>query len=398
MDISQMHTWFRTYAQQMGMQNTRAILPEQIDILINTSINDITNQIVIENIGLTNDRVITDNSKIGQINSLRTLYKVEEVEVLYENTRVPGTYDYDVDWNHAAEAGGGDIIYTITVSDGTIELLNATHNITQNVTTYNENIVNAVISNIVPGFNNFKCNIKFYYDGLKDLQLHIVSNSLGNPHYDAVMPNAFKYPFAFTSESIYTGLLKGSDVINNYLFLVDFSLSYSKVNGGVNPVSNFDTATKVEGEGAFVTNYFPVRLIDAIYLADTLNDFVLKPRLRSPILVIYNGNVFDLYVGKFKHKSGNNYTLENSLLPYKFRVAYIKKPAVVKLSEDINGVNVDCDLPENLHIDILKHAVDLYRIATSGALYANQQREQQEQQENLRNNYRNEGNQPQRQN
>ena len=37
MTIAEMHVWFRQYAQQMGMQNVRAILPEQIDLLINNS-------------------------------------------------------------------------------------------------------------------------------------------------------------------------------------------------------------------------------------------------------------------------------------------------------------------------------------------------------------------------
>ena len=81
MNISEMHIMFRQYAQQMGMQNVRAILPEQIDLLLNTSIMDIVNQTIKENIGVTNDRVITDNSKIGQINALRTLYKVREIEM-----------------------------------------------------------------------------------------------------------------------------------------------------------------------------------------------------------------------------------------------------------------------------------------------------------------------------
>ena len=80
MNISDMHVWFRQYAQQMGMQNVRAILPEQIDILINTSITDTVNQIIRENVGITNDRVITDNSKIGQINALKHLYKVKEIK------------------------------------------------------------------------------------------------------------------------------------------------------------------------------------------------------------------------------------------------------------------------------------------------------------------------------
>ena len=37
MTTPEMHVMFRQYAQQMGMQNTRAILPEQIDLLLNTS-------------------------------------------------------------------------------------------------------------------------------------------------------------------------------------------------------------------------------------------------------------------------------------------------------------------------------------------------------------------------
>ena len=73
MDIQEMHVMFRQYAQQMGMQNVRAILPEQIDLLINNSINDTINQIVTQNIGITNDRVITDNSKLNQVNALKSL-------------------------------------------------------------------------------------------------------------------------------------------------------------------------------------------------------------------------------------------------------------------------------------------------------------------------------------
>ena len=45
-----------------------------------------------------------------------------------------------------------------------------------------------------------------------------------------------------------------------------------------------------------------------------------------------------------------------------------------------------------MHVDILKHAVDLYRIAISGSLHGAKQQEQAAQQENMRNNYRNDGN------
>ena len=88
MTIEEMHVWFRQNAQQMGLQNVRAILPEQIDLLLNTSIYDTVNQIIQQNIGITNDRVITDNSKIGQINALRTLYKVKEVAIVLPTDKI----------------------------------------------------------------------------------------------------------------------------------------------------------------------------------------------------------------------------------------------------------------------------------------------------------------------
>ena len=72
MNIADMQIMFRQLGQQMGMQNVRAILPEQIDLLLNTAIIDVVNEIIKRNIASTNDRVITDNSKIGQINALST--------------------------------------------------------------------------------------------------------------------------------------------------------------------------------------------------------------------------------------------------------------------------------------------------------------------------------------
>ena len=52
----------------------------------------------------------------------------------------------------------------------------------------------------------------------------------------------------------------------------------------------------------------------------------------------------------------------------------------------------DCDLPEYMHVDVVKHAVDLYRVALNGSMMAAKQQEQNASQENVRNNYRNEGN------
>ena len=303
MTTPEMHVMFRQYAQQMGMQNTRAILPEQIDLLLNTSQMDAVNQIIKENIGITNDRVITDNSKIGQVNALRYLYHVHYIDMS------PNT-----------------------------------------------------VSTSTP------LTFKFIASDRNTGRMRCVVNTV-------------------------------ETAIPKYMYLVDFSLSYKKVKNqlGYNGTTNY-TAPSFNDED-IETNYFPVRIIDDAYLADTLNDFVLKNRLRSPIIVTYNNNTFDIYIDKFKKVTLGNgdtrYVLENNLIPYKLRMSYISKPIQVRYAEDLDGENVDCDLPEYQHIDIVKHAVDLYRIAISGSLHAAQQQEQAGQQENMRNNYRNEGTQRQ---
>ena len=284
MTIAEMHVWFRQYAQQMGMQNVRAILPEQIDLLINSSITDTINQVITQNIGITNDRVITDNSKIGQINALRSLYKVKTVQA------IPG-------------ASGSS-------------------------------------STTTPFVKGEETHILRMYASIKNF------DNGGS----------------------------GTEGKFDYLYLVDLSLNYSDKDNSTG------TPTKV-------TNFFPVRLIDDAYLADTLNDFVLRPRLRTPVAVIYNDQL-DIYIDNLEAAK-----LPENLNPYKLRVSYIAKPAIVAYKSDLGGTDVDCNLPEYMHVDILKHAVDLYRIAISGALSASQQAEQNQQRENTRNNYRNEGNQ-----
>ena len=279
MTIEEMHVWFRQNAQQMGLQNVRAILPEQIDLLLNTSIYDIVNQIIQQNIGITNDRVITDNSKIGQINALRTLYKVKEVAIVLPTDK-------------------------------------------------------SLLQGQTLPFKGINSPIYRYTGNIAGFNL-----------------NAEKNPFT-------------------YLYLVDFAIDYGK------PKSSTETGDE------FTSNLYPVRLIDDAYLADSLNDFILRPRLRSPLAVIYNGTM-DLYIDK---STDGNGTFTEGLQARNLRVSYIAKPATVKYAADIGGENVDCDLPEYLHNDICKHAIDLYRTSMTGSLYANQQAAQNQQREDYRNN------------
>jgi len=311
MNISEMHVWFRQYAQQMGMQNVRAILPEQIDNLINTSIKDTIDGIVRNNVGTTNDRTITDNSKLANINALRTLYKVKTIDVTSSRT----IYSYR-----------------------------------------NE-------------------------------------------------------PYEFDS-----------DQIGAALYFVDFSIKY-----------NSGTATR----------WFPIRIIDDSYLSDVLNDWVLAPRMRTPVMVIYKAEdagtstlegqvataretynqaaadyaedpsaanatameearealaaltkaldqavTANVELTKFEIYFGENDPIDdiatNATID-QIRCSYIKKPNKVRYVSDIGGDNIDSDLPEQLQIPMLKHAVDLYRASVSGNLFANQENARENQREMVRN-------------
>ena len=84
-------------------------------------------------------------------------------------------------------------------------------------------------------------------------------------------------------------------------------------------------------------------------------------------------NQIPLYLGEKKEPGSD-------LITNNVRFSYIAKPAKVAYLADLGGTNVDCDLPEYLHVDILKHAVDLYRIAVSGQLHSAQQQTQPQQQ------------------
>ena len=284
MNIADMHIMFRQLAQQMGMQNVRAIVPEQIDLLLNTAIIDVVNEIIKRNIASTNDRVITDNSKIGQINALSTLYKDTEVQI------------YKYNGNEFTLNGGVIPIQTVMTT----------------------------------GFEfDITCNNK---------------------------PQVEK-----------------TAIPSDYMYICDFNINYYTGRS----VGN----TKIK------TDWFPVRIIDDIYVADALNDFILAPSFRSPIAHIVNrqeGHIrIKIYIDRKKNTQSN---IPDGVMPSNLRVSYIAKPATVKYAEDVGRFNVNCNLPEYLHAYIVKRAVDLYHTSISGSLLSAQAQERAQQQEAMRNN------------
>ena len=286
MNIADMHIMFRQLAQQMGMQNVRAILPEQIDLLLNTAIIDVVNEIIKRNIASTNDRVITDNSKIGQINALSTLYKNAEVQI----------FKYDG--------------HEFTLNSG----------------------VNSIQTVMTTGFEfDITCN--------------------HNPQVEKTA------------------------IPSDYMYICDFNINYY-------------TSSSV-GNTKIKTDWFPVRIIDDIYVADALNDFILAPSFRSPIAHIVNreeGHIrIKIYIDRKKNNQSN---IPNGVIPSNLRVSYLAKPLTVKYAEDVGSLNVNCNLPEYLHGDIVKRAVDLYHASISGSLLSAQAQERAQQQEAMRNNYR----------
>ena len=291
MGIAEMHIYFRQYAQQMGMQNVRGILPAQIDIALNTSILDITNQIVRENVGVRNDRVIANPSKINQVNALRSLYKVVELP--------------------------------LTGATPFMEL------------------------------------------DSEDAFIGLMSNKYDN---NGVFDNV------------------STTHAPDHLYLVDFSVCYKATTDGYGGTHRTSEVTEVDDSK---TIYFEARIIDEASLANTLFDYILRNKITSPIIVTYNDDKYDLYIDRFyKHTDNGNdyYRLANNLIPFKLKMSYIQKPAVVRFFTDITDAtaqdhDVDCDLPESMHIDIVKHAVDLYLRSIHGNLYNTQQTTQPQQSE-----------------
>lgn len=325
MNTTEMHVWFRQYAQQMGMQNTRAILPEQIDVFINTSTSDTIDEIINANVGTTNDRIITDNAKLANINALRTLYKVDTLDL------------YDVET--LEEYKNEPYIFT------------------------SERVTNAM-----------------YF---VDFSVRYATDDIDSSAYYLKYKDYFNEPVSnrkLTAEEI--ELIQAGE-----------NTTFTEANKQA-LISVYETYIKnwLKTNKKDLSRWFPIRIIDDSYLADVLNDWILAPRLRTPVMVVYGldnsvlDSKFEVYFGDNDNKSLK--TILSSKRPVQIRCSYIKKPNQVRYLSDIGGTNINSDLPEQLHIPMLKHAVDLYRASIQGATMSEQRNQQANQQELARNNQR----------
>lgn len=99
--------------------------------------------------------------------------------------------------------------------------------------------------------------------------------------------------------------------------------------------------------------YVHCRFIEPDKLAETLIDYCTTATKNEPIITLSNQNekfIANIFTGKNTEKITN------------IKINYIKNPAIVKY--DVSGSNnINCDLPEYLHDEIVELAVKKYNIS-----------------------------------
>jgi len=339
-----MHKLFRELGQQMGLQNVRAIIPEEIDILLNTSISDYVNNIIQSNVNNVTDKVTGDNAKVSQINALHTLYKRADLNLCRDNTFTELYLELLESDKHLGIMSKciADLPNYLFIIDFAINYINSD---TGFVPSYEEEGYYLLDLDSKEGLLN---RSYFYSHKLKDGEI-----------YDTSEVTGITQPLTFdeANERLYDAdtdmYLRVAD--NNWLLTTPSIYNENPVKYLKNTIRE---VCSVSGEH---TRWFPVRLINDANVANTLNDSCLKPKLTTPIITISNNDNFvNLYIDKFRQVGVSNaFTLKGELIPYKLRMQYIAKPATVHFSST-PAKCIDCDLPEFTHVTIVKNAVDLF--------------------------------------
>lgn len=97
---------------------------------------------------------------------------------------------------------------------------------------------------------------------------------------------------------------------------------------------------------------YDARVTQAELLGRTLEDYCNAPTYKSPV-VVFLGQAGRVDVEVYTSSTGDG------LMPTKVNAIIISKPAVVMYS-NVEGDGVDCDMPDYMHIDIVKAAAEIY--------------------------------------
>lgn len=118
------------------------------------------------------------------------------------------------------------------------------------------------------------------------------------------------------------------------------------------PLDTVMYITAVEIGYEETNSFYDARVTQAELLGRTLEDYCNAPTYKSPV-VVFLGQVDRVDVEVYSSSTGNG------LIPTKANAVIISKPAVVMYS-DVEGDGVDCDMPDYMHIDIVKAAAEIY--------------------------------------
>lgn len=118
------------------------------------------------------------------------------------------------------------------------------------------------------------------------------------------------------------------------------------------PLDTVMYITAVEIGYEETNSFYDARVTQAELLGRTLEDYCNAPTYKSPV-VVFLGQVDRVDVEVYSSSTGNG------LIPTKANAVVISKPAVL-IYRDVEGDGVDCDMPDYMHIDIVKAAAEIY--------------------------------------
>lgn len=404
MNIQEMHSAFRIIGQQMGIQLNRGILPETIDVFINSVIVEKTQMELLTSIKTVfQEKIDTQPSTMSPINLFRNLYKTTRFNVndyamfdllgkctiyIALNDNLPKAFVIFIDKvksdikSYNLNRGFAEIfIPTIKykhnkiykdivaiknelIDDGRpLEMLDRDYTFVEagkqtikdnwaNSSTNLEKIYIVDTANCInPSTDWSKCIITNY--DAQDYNTGHIKGSLclGNALYRYLMSNNL-------DEDIASNILD-YNYFNNYVTITNFTY--------INPMMYLGISVEYKQDKQELGYPVACRLLGADMIETTMRDFCNAATKDAPISCILSEiPVKDGCETDTEADSGLEYmqfyTNTKNLQIGTINIKYIKMPNVVHYDIDINNC-VNCDLPSYCHFEIVDRAVRKFYIS-----------------------------------
>lgn len=155
------------------------------------------------------------------------------------------------------------------------------------------------------------------------------------------------------------------NALNTLVSTLEFSnISIDSKLNTFSSVENVDNLYLIMSGSVYYDGKFggySARLIDSDYLYQTLNDFCNRATFDNPILTFGDLSIpaqrtVKIYIFTGDHTKDINIHEK----PLRVVLNILKKPNVITYVDDTSNSNVNCNLPDYTHIDIVKAAAELY--------------------------------------